>query len=154
MMLMALCLATVLATGTLGLAETTIPGKFVVARTDGSALIIWDCAPVVEQIVKEKLTDADANTLLQRDALLILEKTAPQFGAATSVRVRLVYSKTGAMNPAYGAATFAGIERYAEMNMPIKNLRADKDRWKEAAAGTGPLPAFTSLTVKGALPPR
>lgn len=147
-------IALALATGTAALAETTIPGKFVVARTDGSGLIIWDCAPVIEQIVKDKLSDSDANVLLQRDALLVLAKTASQFAASKDVRVRVVYSKTGAINPAYGAATFTGIERYAELVMPVAKLRGDTEHWKEAAAGTGALPAFTALAVKGTLPPR
>jgi hypothetical protein len=140
--------------GHVAFADDTIPGTYAVARTHPSGLVIWDSAPLIAAIVKNKTSDADANTLLQRDALLILSKTAPQFAASKDVKVRVLYSKTGDINPAYGSATFTGIERYAELVLTRDEIASDAGKWKEAAAGTGDLPAFTQLKILGTLPPR
>jgi hypothetical protein len=129
-------------------------GSFVIARSSPSALVIWDSAPIVAIIVKNKLSDAEANELLQRDALQILIKAEPTVSAAKNIRLRIVYSKTGDINPAYGTPTFAGVERYGEIDMDHTQLTTDEGHWREAAGGRGALPAFTQLKVSGSLPPR
>jgi hypothetical protein len=129
-------------------------GSFVVARRSPSGLVIWDSAPVIAQIVKSKLGDAEANALLERDALQVLAKAAPSFAASRDVVIRIVYSKTGDVSPTYGTATFAGIERYAEITLDHEQLTTDAGHWKEAAAGTGSLPPFAQPKILGTLPPR
>ena len=81
---------------------------------------MWDASPVVASIVKNRLSDADANALLERDASRVLATMAPNFGGETrSVTVRVIYSKTGDVSPVYGTPTFAGIERYATLTRPL-----------------------------------
>ena len=88
------------------------------------------------------------------DALNELVLEQPKLGKLTSVNVRVVYTKTGDVSPVYGTPTFAGVERYGTLAMTADDLKNDRDKWQEAAAGTGTLPAWVTFTVSGELPPR
>ena len=90
----------------------------------------------------------------RRDALNELVLEQPKLGKLTSVNVRVVYTKTGDVSPVYGTPTFAGVERYGTLAMTADDLKNDRDKWQEAAAGTGTLPAWVTFTVSGELPPR
>ncbi len=136
------------------LGDDTIPGSFIVAKRQPEALVIWDSQPTIVQIVTDKLADADANKLLQRQALEVLAAAADRVKSARTVTVRIVYSKTGAINPAYNAATFVGIEKYAEVTLDQSQITSDAEHWKEAAKTNGALPSFSQLKIIGALPPR
>jgi len=136
------------------LAEDAVPGHAVLARATDDALIIWDASPVVASIVRSKLSDADADALLKRDALRILAANAANIGnAARSVTVRIVYSKTGAVSPVYGTPTFTGIERYATLTASGPDVRSDRDRWKELDPKSA-VPGWAVFKVTGLLPPR
>ena len=133
-----------------------LSSKPVIARLGADALVLWDATAVVTQIVSDKATDADANVRLERGALKALAETAPSLADAKTITVRVIYAKTGAVSPVYGAATFAGVERYATLEISGADARSDAGKWKEAAAaGTaGPFPKSITFTVTGVLPPR
>ncbi len=135
-------------------ADESVPGHAVLARASEDALILWDASPVVASIVKNRLSDADANALLERDASRVLATMAPNFGGETrSVTVRVIYSKTGDVSPVYGTPTFAGIERYATLTLSGPDVRSDRDRWRELGAKMA-LPPWFTFKVTGLLPPR
>lgn len=131
-----------------------VPGHAVLARPTGEALVIWDATPLVASIVAEKLSDADANALVAHDALRVLAKMQPNVErAATSITVRVIYSKTGEVSPVYGTATFAGVERYATLTARAADLRTDKGKWRELDDKAA-LPNWLTFTIIGKLPPR
>jgi hypothetical protein len=135
-------------------AEESVPGHAILAKPGGEALVIWDSTPAIVSIVKNKLSDGDANALLERDAARVLAGMAPNLDKhAKSVTVRVVYSKTGEVNPAYGTPTFAGIERYAAFTMKGADVRSNRDRWK-SVDDKSPLPAWFAFKITGLLPPR
>jgi hypothetical protein len=130
------------------------PGHAVLARATGEALILWDATPVVASIVRDKLSDAAANALLERDAAGVLAEMAPNVDrAATSVTVRVLYAETGAVSPVYGTPTFAGVERYASLTVSGTDARSDRDRWRQLGP-SAPLPRWLAFKVTGLLPPR
>jgi hypothetical protein len=134
--------------------DVSIPGHAVLARASGEALVIWDATPLIASVVQGKLSDADANSLVAHDALRILARMQPNVDkSAKSITVRVIYNKTGEVSPVYGAATFAGVERYATLTAPAAALRTDKSKWKELDDKTA-LPAWLVFTVIGKLPPR
>jgi hypothetical protein len=134
--------------------ENVVPGHAVLAKPGGEALVIWDASPVVAMIVTSKMTDADANDVLERDAAHVLAEMANNLDkSAKSVTVRVVYSKTGAVSPIYGAATFAGVERYALLTVAGTDARLDRDKWKELDAKSA-IPRWFAYKVTGLLPPR
>jgi hypothetical protein len=137
------------------LAEGSKPaGNVIVARPAGNALLIWDASADVAAIVANKNSDADAKTLLERDAARVLASSLSKIDAsASSVAVRVIYNKTGAVSPLYGSATFAGVERYATLHMAGKDAQSDRDRWREVPDG-GPLPGWLAFDVTGELPER
>ena len=131
-----------------------VPGHAVLAQPSGDALIIWNASPVVAGIVRSKLTDAQADDMLERDATRVLAKMLPNIDRGTkTVTVRIIYDKSGAVSPMYGAATFQGFERYALLTAPAARTVSDQDRWRELKPSQ-PLPGWLSYKVIGLLPPR
>jgi len=135
-------------------ADDAIPGKIVVARTTGSAIVLYDASAEVAAIVKDRVPDATANDRLERAALRVLAKETTLLGSASAVTIRITYTLTGDVSPVYGSATFAGIERYANVTMPIGNVKLDRGKWREAASGYGALPGGITFEIVGKLPPR
>ena len=136
-----------------GAAEPAVPGHIVLARTEADALVIWEATPEVAAIVSGKLSDADANARLERDALRVLGQEAPKLASARTITVRVIYSKTGDVSPVYGTPTFAGVERYATVTISGADASSDRDKWKELADGATP-PAWVRFDIVGTLPPR
>jgi len=137
--------------------QADIPGHVVLAKAgakpETSALIIWDATPLVVTIVNQNMTDADANALLEHDAVHDLAKTLKSLSPdATTVTMRVTYQKIGALNPEYGAPTFEGVERYALITANVRDLRGDRDKWMESP-DTKPIPAWLSYSITGSLPP-
>jgi hypothetical protein len=134
--------------------DAAVPGNVVVARTSGDALVIWDASPEVAELVGERASDERASTKLERDALRVAAQSLGKIEkSANTLSVRIIYTKTGAVSPVYGAATFAGVERYATLELPLKDALADRDHWKTLDA-KAPLPKWIALKVTGQLPPR
>ncbi len=134
--------------------ESKPPGNVIVARPAGDALLIWDASADVAAIVANKTSDAEAKTLLERDAASALAASLSKVASdASSIALRLIYQKTGAVSPVYGSATFAGVERYATLRISGKDARSDRDRWRELAAAK-PLPPWFAFDVTGELPER
>jgi hypothetical protein len=136
------------------LGELPPTGHAVVARSSGDALLLWDASSEVSVIVSTKLSDDNANVRLKRDAIRVLAASVENVSKdASSVTIRVLYNKTGAVSPAYGAATFAGVEHYAEIKMTGTEFFHDRDRWRESSE-RAPLPAWLTFRVVGQLPPR
>jgi hypothetical protein len=136
-------------------ADTAKPaGNAIVARPAGAALVIWDASNDIASIVTNKTPDARANALLERDAARVLAEELPHIDkAATSIAVRVIYQKTGAVSPVYGAATFAGVERYATLELAAKDAYGDRDGWRELG-DAAPAPGWFAFSVIGRLPER
>lgn len=134
-------------------AAADVPGHVVLAKPGGDAIIIWDATPVVLTIVTGKMSDDAANALLERDALRDVAKLAKSLDAdVTTVSLRVTYQKIGAVNPAYGSQTFAGVERYALLTLSGPDVRSDRDRWMELSDAAA-LPAWVHFSITGQLPP-
>ncbi|HZO95348.1 MAG TPA: hypothetical protein VFB22_16490 [Candidatus Baltobacteraceae bacterium] len=151
--LLAACACAILAAAPAG-ADTAVPGNAILARSAGDALVIWDASPVVASIVHSKMSDADANALLEHDAADVLSKMWPNVEkSAKTLTVRIVYSKTGAVSPVYGTPTFMGIERYATLTAKSTDVKAHGAAWPANDPKT-PLPAWLEYKIVGLLPPR
>jgi hypothetical protein len=135
-------------------AETAVPGTVVVARASSDALLVWDSTPEIASIVKEKLSDRDANARIEHDALHVLAESLDKVGKeAKTITVRVIYSRTGDVSPVYGTPTFLGIEKYATVAATRADLVSDRDKWKELG-DTVELPAWFKVEILGKLPPR
>jgi hypothetical protein len=107
------------------------------------------------QIVKIKASNAAANARLERGSLRALAEIASQVSSSKSITVQVIYNETPDVNPAYGAFTFAGIEKYANLKITSADARDDKGKWREAAiAKDGSFPRSVTFTIIGKLPPR
>ena len=133
-------------------AQTTTPkGSIVLAKTSPSALLIWDASPVVADLVADKTPDSQALRLLTADAIELLHERAASLTAKT-VELRVVYTRSGAISPAYGAPTFAGVERVMVIDASRADALARADQWKKAARDGAPTPGLT-VKITGSMPP-
>jgi hypothetical protein len=133
-------------------AQSTLPGKVVIARASEDAIALYDASPEVAAIVRDKIDTATARARLERDALAVLAKILPDLPLAKTVTVRVTYVKSADVNPAYGSATFAGIERYANLKVDASDAKRDRSKWAALSENAAP-PAWAAFTVVGELPP-
>ncbi len=134
------------------------PGSAVVVATGnssangGKALIIWDATDEVADIVAKKQDADTANGRLFHDSLHAL---AANVGAldksASSVTVRIIYQKTGAVSPVYGTATLQGVERYATVTLVAKDAADNRESW-QSLKDDAKLPDFVKVKILGTLP--
>ena len=150
---LAATLALAVAPGAPAAADDAVPGHAIVARTAPDALVIWDATADVTSIVKDKVSDTDAASRLERDALRVLASTADRLKRAKTVTVRVIYNKTGDVSPVYGSPTFAGVERFANLTVDAADVSGDKDKWRDLS-DKAPVPAWVAFKIVGSLPPR
>ena len=151
-----LCAATVLLLfPAVAFADATRPaGNVIVARTSGDALVILDASTDIAKFVADNAPDSAVNDGLTRDAARVLAATLQKVDkSATSITVRVIYQKTGAVSPVYGTATFAGVERYATFKMSTKDAIDDRDKWRELG-DAAMIPTWFAFSVTGTLPQR
>lgn len=132
-------------------AADTPKGSVLVARTEPDAILIWDATPAVVDLVSAKRGQDAALRTLESDAVAILAERAPQL-KASKVSIRIVYQKIGAVNPAYGNATLASVERLATVSAKRDDIvKHAKDY--ETALTAGNVPSDVTVNVTGKLPP-
>jgi hypothetical protein len=135
-------------------AEDTVPGHAVLARPTGDALVIWNASQVVASIVRSKMTEADADNLLERDAVRILTSMSPHIDkSAKTITVRIIYAKSGEVSPIYNTPTFKGFEQYALLMARAQDIPTNLNKWKELQENHA-VPAGLTYKVVGRLPPR
>ena len=129
-----------------------IAGSTIVVRDEGDALIIWEATPAVVAIVKNKTPGKLALKQLESSAVTIAAQHARDLVDATTISVRITYQKIGAVNPAYGGATLAGVESVATVRLSRGlALKADPSIARKIAHGDS-VPGVTVI-VSGKLPP-
>ena len=135
-------------------ADESIPGHAVLAQPGGDALIIWNASQLVASIVRSKMSDADADQLVERNAIGVLAKMLPTVdGNARTITVRVIYALSGEVSPLYGSPTFKGFEQYALLSMRGRDARADKQKLRDLQK-TGTIPPALRYKIVGRLPPR
>lgn len=132
-----------------GQARASDQGTVVVARVGTSPLLLWDATPLVAKIVSGKVETREAMRDLESQALVLLAERLPQ--NANEGTIRIIYKKTGAVSAAYGEASFAGIERLADISTDRTHLAHVKQL--AAAMKSGKTPAGIRVDVQGELPP-
>lgn len=126
-------------------------GNVVIAKTHPDAVLIWDATPRVLDLVNTKTLGDAGVRALELDALHVLEARAKTL-SAPSVQLRIVYTRTGEMNPLYGTPSFAGVERVAVLAAKRNDILRDGTSW-ESSLKTGSVPKGLDVTVTGKLPP-
>ena len=133
-------------------AERAPAGTVILARAGPDVLLIWDATDEVAALVAEHRSAPEATLRLERDAARVLATALANVDrSATRIVLRVTYRKTSAVSPVYGAATFAGVERFATFEMRAADAVTDRDGWRELGEAT-PLPRWFTFRVTGSLP--
>jgi hypothetical protein len=129
-----------------------IPGNVTVARDGVHSLLIWDASPLVKSLTSAKTPRDQALAQLESDALSIAAARASQLTAAHDITVRVVYLKTGDVDPAYGAPTLQGVERLATVQASRGDLTSHQATLVDQLKA-GKVPQGVNVSVIGQLPP-
>jgi hypothetical protein len=129
-----------------------VSGAVIMAKaTSTSTLFIWDATPYVTQLVADKVLGDDGLHAIEASAIQALADKAKKVTTA-ALTLRVLYSKTGAVSPVYGAPTFAGIERVMTISVERTALAKNADAWS-TTLGKGTTPDGVKIDVSGQLPP-
>jgi hypothetical protein len=148
----ALALALATAVSASAVADDVV-GTAIVARDSGDALIIWEATPAIVSIVARKTADAAALQQLESSAVSLAATHAKDLPDAVTISVRITYQKIGAVNPAYGTAAFAGVERLATVSLP-RSLALKTGAGLARAIAAGKRAPGVTIVISGQLPPR
>jgi hypothetical protein len=129
-----------------------VQGTVVTAKSGAHAMVIWDATPAVAGIVSDKQPRDAAMKSLESQAMQIAGQRAPSLSDAQTITVRVVYQKTGAVNPAYGTPTFAGVERVFDLTVDAAAAKSQSAALSQALAA-GNTPKGVTVQVSGELPP-
>jgi hypothetical protein len=129
-----------------------VEGTLVMARGGAQPLYLWNATNYVAHLVTDKLLGTDGMRALEASALqALVEKISGNTAKVVSLRV--VYAKTGAVSPAYGTPTFAGMENVLTVTADRQSLLKHVASW-QANIASGRTPAGVRIEVSGALPPQ
>ncbi len=132
-------------------AEGSVKGNIVTAKSGAVALILWDATPEVAQAVSDQTPPSELMLKLERQALQILRDKSEALSHSSTLTIRVLYEKIGAISPVYNTPTFEGDERLFELTVPRQALFTQYDKLT-AAAARGEFDAPAQLNVTGTLP--
>lgn len=126
-------------------------GTLIEARsTAQESLFIWNATPYIAQLVK----DHPGNQRLGELETTGLRTLIAKAGASKSrvLTLRVLYERTGAVNPIYNSPIYAGTERVLTMSALRSALQRDARLWLGQMTGAV-IPKGLTITVTGKLPP-
>lgn len=150
-----LALAIVIASSTAASASQVRPllGPIIMARSGAASLYLWNATSYVTQLVSDKIFDQQGLHALEETALSEMADRAKNNRSANTVSIKVFYAKTGAVNPAYGSATFVGMENVVTITAPRANLVRNSEAWISQIS-SGEVPSEVKIDITGKLPPR
>jgi hypothetical protein len=128
-----------------------LQGTLTEARSTAQwSLFIWNATPYVAQLVKDqpgnqRLGELEATAL----RALIAKARASKSRLLT---LRVLYDRTGAVNPIYNSPVYAGTERVLTMSALRSALQHGARLWL-AQMTRAVIPKGLTITVTGKLPP-
>lgn len=132
-------------------ADDVATGSVIVAKASGDAVVIWDASPVVAAMLEKKIPDDRMSSDLEVEAAKILVARAGDLANAHTVRVKVIYERTGAVSPVYKTATLTGLERLLSVTASRADAVEHAAAWS-AALKKGTLPAGITAEVTGKYP--
>ncbi len=128
-----------------------IQGAFILARSGPQSTYLWDASQYVLQLVSDKQLGDQGMQALEATAVGELAVRAKSSSAQT-LALSIVYQRTGAMNPAYGVATFNGVEKVCTIVVARADVAKNGLMWAEEIAD-GHVPHAVAIKITGQLPP-
>jgi len=134
-----------------GATIASVEGSVILARGGADSLYLWDASPYVKRLVDEKQVGSDGLHMLEATAMTELTSRARSI-RATHLRIKVLYSRTGAVSKAYGGATFAGVEDVVNIAASRKDLLQKGAQWAQQLLQGLPI-SGVAIEIAGKLPP-
>ncbi len=128
-----------------------VRGTVVMARGGTTVTYLWNATPYVTNLVAAHNVGQDGLHAMEATALVVLRERA-RSGTSPSMAITVLYERTGAVSPAYGTATFEGVERVFTLTAKRREILKNADVWTRNLAD-GVVPKGLSALVTGELPP-
>lgn len=130
-----------------------IEGQVIEARATASeTLYLWDATPYVIHLSHDGLLGPAGLQALKQSALLAFRKRA-ETARSKRIILRVLYQKIGAIDPAYGHPTFAGVERVFTMRASRLDALRRTNEWERDLARQI-VPPGLQIEITGRLPAR
>jgi len=134
-------------------AETVRPfqGNLILARSGAQSTYLWDATDYVTQLVSDNDVGAAGMRDLQATAVRALAGKVRNSKSKT-ILLSVMYTKTGAVSPVYGTATFAGVEKV--LTLTARGIEIRKNGLEDAEMLlVGRAPRGIKIIITGVLPP-
>ena len=128
-----------------------VEGNVILGRVSASALAIWDATDRVAALEAQKKPADEITRTLESESAVAARSMASSVAQAKTITVRITYRRIGAISPAYGTATFQGVERFANVTYPTADLAGKASGYYDALA-KGDTPVGVKVDVTGKLP--
>jgi len=129
-----------------------IEGHVIEARANSAeTLYLWDATPYVIHLVHDHLVGTSGMRALEQTAIVALCNRAKAV-RSHNVTMRALYQRVGAVDPAYGTPTFAGVERVFTLRASREDASTRAAKWLSAVNG-GTVPSGLHIEITGKLPP-
>ncbi len=128
-----------------------VEGQVIEVRANASeTLYLWDATAYVIHLRHDRVVGLAGLHALEESALRALRERAQSAGTKNVV-LRVLYQKTGAVDPEYGNPTFAGVEKVFTMRASRLGTLKRASEWERALA-QGIAPPGLQITMTGKLP--
>lgn len=128
-----------------------VEGPVLLARAGTDAQYLWNASLYVTHLLADKQGGSDGIHALEATAISALADKS-RASQATTVRIKVVYAKTGDVSPVYGTATFTGMEDVLTLSAARSDLAKHAAEWTQQLAA-GHVPAHLKVDMTGTLPP-
>ncbi len=129
-----------------------VRGPVILARSGATSTYLWDASPYVAQLVSEKNLGDVAMRALEGTAVSVLREKAKS-SHSKMLLLRIVYTRSGAVSPAYGTLTFNGVEKLATVTAARDAILKKGSAWPQNVTD-GKIPRELKLEITGNLPPQ
>ncbi len=129
-------------------------GQIIVAQNSENPVLIWQASRELYTMVGDGVSDQDINNQLAHDALrAVAAKLKNLISQNGRLSLKIMYNKMTANGLNYAVFTLADASEYADIEMPLRDARKNRDKWMSLSAQSK-IPAWIHYRVVGKLPGR
>ncbi len=129
-----------------------VPGTVIVGRIRGNALLLFDCTRELTDLVARKADSGSMIREIEGNAVRAMAQKRSIFQkTASTMTIRVIYNRIGAINPAYGTPTLEGVERLMTLSAPTRDVAKQASRWIDDIS-SGKQRKGLKVTIEGKVP--
>ena len=118
----------------------------------GNALLLFDCTRELTDLVARKADSGSMIKEIEGNAVRAMaQKRSFVQKTASTMTIRVIYNRIGAINPAYGTPTLEGVERLMTLSASTRDVAKQASHWIDDISN-GQKPKGLQVTIEGKVP--